>query len=176
MGRASPLWRTFRAVLLEKRWARENTRHGSCAGGGLGPAHPPRPKEVSMHKGNRFNPPPTVHRSRELNQRARAMRRVPTSSEALLFQALRGGRLGVSVRRQVPLLGRFIADLFVPQVRLVIEVDGGYHTRRPEPDARRDRALVRAGYHVLRVEAELVIGDLPGAVESILDAIAILSQ
>jgi very-short-patch-repair endonuclease len=57
-----------------------------------------------MH--NRFNP----HRSRELDQRARAMRQAPTSSEAMLFQAVRGGRLGVSVRRQVPLLGRFIAD------------------------------------------------------------------
>lgn len=118
-----------------------------------------------MH--NRFNPRPTAHRSREL---------VPTASEALLFQAVRGNRLGVTVRRQVPLLGRFIADLFVPDLQLVIEVDGGYHTQRPEADARRDRALARAGYHVLRIEAERVMSDLPGPVERIRNAIGTLSK
>ncbi len=35
----------------------------------------------------------------------------PISSEARLFEALRGRRLGVAFRRQVPLLGRFIVDL-----------------------------------------------------------------
>jgi very-short-patch-repair endonuclease len=73
-------------------------------------------------------------------------------------------------------LGRFIADLFVPQLRLVIEVDGGYHTERPEADARRDRALARAGYHVLRIEAELVVTDLPAAVERIREVIGTLSK
>ncbi len=92
------------------------------------------------------------------------MRFAPTSSEARLFEALRGGRLGVAFRRQVPLLGRFIADLFAPEVRLVVEVDGGSHADRQAADARRDRALVRAGYRVLRLEAALVMGDLGEAV------------
>jgi very-short-patch-repair endonuclease len=103
------------------------------------------------------------------------MRHNATSSEALLFQALRGGRLGVAVRRQVPLLGRFVADLLVPEVRLVIEVDGGCHARQRKADARRDRALSRAGYCVLRIEAELVMGHLPEAVERIRVAIDTLS-
>jgi len=90
------------------------------------------------------------------------MRRAPTTSEARLFAALRGGQLGVAFRRQVPLLGRFIVDLLAPQLRLVVEVDGGYHEQRA--DARRDRALARAGYTVLRLEAELVMSDLPAAV------------
>ena len=102
------------------------------------------------------------HRSQQLEQRAAQMRHAPTTSEARLFAALRGGQLGVAFRRQVPLLGRFIVDLLAPELRLVVEVDGGYHEQRA--DARRDRALARAGYTVLRLEAELVMSDLPAAV------------
>ena len=102
--------------------------------------------------------------SRVLVERAAQMRHAPTASEARLFEALRGGRLGVAFRRQVPVLGRFIVDLLAAEVRLVVEVDGGYHAQRARADARRDRALGRAGYRVLRVEAELVMGDLEAAV------------
>jgi very-short-patch-repair endonuclease len=83
-----------------------------------------------------------------------------------LFEAVcgGGGRLGVSFRRQVPLLGRFIADLLAVEVRLIVEIDGGYHRERQRADARRDRALARAGYRVLRLEAAMVMRDLEGAV------------
>ncbi len=87
----------------------------------------------------------------------------PTSSEARLFEAIRGGRLGVTFRRQVPLLGRFIGDLVAAEVRLVVEVDGGYHGSRAAADSGRDRALARAGYTVLRVDAGLGMGNLDAA-------------
>ncbi len=102
-----------------------------------------------------------------LEQRATQMRHAPTASEAKLFEALRGGRLGVTFRRQVPLAGRFIADLYAPEVKLVVEVDGGYHAARERADARRDRALAQLGLHVLRVPAQLVMSDLAGAVERV---------
>ena len=107
------------------------------------------------------------HQANVLDQRASQMRHAPTSSEARLFEAVRRGRLGVSFRRQVPLAGRFIADLYASEVRLVVEVDGGHHARRAYADARRDRALARAGYHVPRLEDALVINHLPAAVERI---------
>jgi very-short-patch-repair endonuclease len=99
-----------------------------------------------------------------LEERAARMRHEATPSEQRLFEALRGGRLGVAFRRQVPLLGRYIADLLAPQVRLVVEVDGGYHAERERADARRDRALAAAGYRVLRLEAEMVMRDAAAAV------------
>ena len=86
------------------------------------------------------------HRAQQLEERADRMRHEPTPSEALLFESVRGGRLGVAFRRQVPVLGKYIADLLVPELRLIVEVDGGYHQQRAEADARRDRALARAGY------------------------------
>jgi very-short-patch-repair endonuclease len=64
----------------------------------------------------------------------------------------------------VPLLGRFIADLLASDVRLIVEVDGLYHAPRRAADGRRDRALHRAGYTVLRLDAELVMFDEAAAV------------
>jgi len=107
--------------------------------------------------------PASRSRQSTLAQHAARMRHSPTSSEARLFEALRGGALGVSFRRQVPLLGRFIADLLAPEVRLIVEVDGLYHTRREAADARRERALSVAGYTVLRLDAQLVMLDVGAA-------------
>jgi very-short-patch-repair endonuclease len=91
------------------------------------------------------------------------MRAFPTRSEALLWLALRSGRLGVRFRRQV-VLHTFIVDFFAPSVGLVVEVDGGVHVGRELDDAERDRFLRGFGYRVVRVGADLVERDLAGAV------------
>jgi len=106
-------------------------------------------------------------RSALLDERARAMRASLTSSEALLWGRIRGRRLGVVFRRQVPLLGRYIADFLAPAERLVIEVDGGCHGEQARADARRDAVLARAGYRVLRLDAALVSRDIEAAVSRV---------
>ncbi len=95
------------------------------------------------------------------------MRRHPTPSEHILWQAIRGGRLGVTFRRQVP-LGPFIVDFLAPSARLVVEVDGGYHELRVKADARRARWLERRGYRVVRVSAVSVVHELEGVLRVIL--------
>ena len=105
----------------------------------------------------------SLHRSLQLSDRARSMRRAPTASEEALWLALRGGALGVAFKRQVPLAARFIADLFAPSVRLVVEVDGGAHRQRRASDRRRDEKLRRLGYRVVRVQAALVLRHLEQA-------------
>jgi very-short-patch-repair endonuclease len=87
------------------------------------------------------------------------MRHAPTASEQLLWHHLRRKQLGVHFRRQVP-LGHHIVDFYASSVRLVVELDGGYHCERDRADARRDRALERAGYRVLRLSEELVTREL----------------
>jgi very-short-patch-repair endonuclease len=82
------------------------------------------------------------------------MRFVPTASEALLWKELVNGKLGVSFRRQVVIAG-YICDFVCAEARLVVEVDGGYHAGRRRADARRDRALARAGYRVVRLDIEI---------------------
>ena len=105
-----------------------------------------------------------------VQQRARQMRFALTPSEAALWAQLSGRKLGVKFRRQVA-IGRYIADFCAPAARLIVEVDGAYHARRRAADARRDRALGRLGYRVLRLEAALVMSRLPDAVAQVRDAL-----
>jgi very-short-patch-repair endonuclease len=120
----------------------------------------------------RTNNKPSVHRAAILTERTGAMRASQTSTEQLLWHRIRGCRLGIVFRRQVPLLGRFIADFLAPAQRLVIEVDGAYHREREHTDARRDAALERAGYRVVRIEASLVVSDVERALEQIRAALS----
>jgi very-short-patch-repair endonuclease len=105
----------------------------------------------------------SLQRQRVIAERAWCMRSAQTPSESTLWQALRRSQLGVSFKRQFP-IGNHIADFAAPGVKLVIEVDGGYHTARAAADARKDRHIRRAGYRLLRIPAELVMRDIAAAV------------
>ncbi len=102
--------------------------------------------------------------------RAHGMRGCPTRSEEALWRALCGSQLGVAFRRQVP-FGPFILDFLAPSARLAVEVDGPVHLLRRAADARKERALRRAGYRLVRVDAELVLRDLPAVLTLIREAL-----
>jgi len=99
---------------------------------------------------------------RLLQQRAQLMRANASPPELALWLAIRSGQLSVPFRRQVPVAGS-IVDFVAAQAMLVVEVDGRHHEQRRAADARRDRKLVRLGYRVLRLEAKLVLEQLPAA-------------
>jgi very-short-patch-repair endonuclease len=112
-------------------------------------------------------------RSHVLAQYAHENRCAATPPEEKLWWALRARQLlGVTFRRQVVIQG-FIADFVAPAQRLIVEVDGKHHERRRNADARRDEKLRRAGYRVLRLEAELVSRELPVALERIAAALGV---
>jgi very-short-patch-repair endonuclease len=52
------------------------------------------------------------------------------AAEQLLWARLRARQLGVWFRRQVVLLDSCIVDFYAPACRVVVEVDGPYHTER----------------------------------------------
>jgi very-short-patch-repair endonuclease len=131
-------------------------RHSSCARGASSAS---REKEPFVSK-----------KEITLAAYAHCHRQAPTDSEARLWSALRSSAQGARFRRQVRLLG-FIVDFLAPSHRLVVEVDGGYHAGRKHADARRDHKLQRAGYRVLRIQAERVMRDLPGAVAQVVAAL-----
>lgn len=94
-----------------------------------------------------------------LEERAHFMRHNPTETEGMLWRCLAGKKLGIAFRRQVR-VGEFIVDFLAPAVKLVVEVDGGYHAERAAADARREWVLERLGYRVVRVSAEVVRGNI----------------
>ncbi|AKU99709.1 DNA methylase, putative [Labilithrix luteola] len=101
-----------------------------------------------------------------LEERARVMRFAPTRSEEWLWRCLSGSKLGFAFRRQL-VIGPYIVDFACTKVRLVVEVDGPYHEERSRPDARRDAALGRLGWHVLRVSDREVLEELASVVTRI---------
>jgi very-short-patch-repair endonuclease len=98
---------------------------------------------------------------------ARVLRTTSTHAEALLWEALRGRKLGgIKFRRQHP-IGPFVADFCCAERRLVVELDGEVHATQRERDVERDALLHQAGYTVIRFTNEQVLHDLQAVLGAI---------
>ncbi len=106
-----------------------------------------------------------------LEERAHYMRHNLTETEQILWRRISSRQLGVAIRRQVPVGGKYIADFLAPASRLIVEVDDRTHELKRTADARRDRNLARLGYRVLRLPAELVRRNVQEAVSRIVAAL-----
>jgi very-short-patch-repair endonuclease len=85
------------------------------------------------------------------------MRKTPTLGERDLWRMLRDGKLhGFKFRRQAP-IGPYIADFVCFACRLVIEVDGYFHSLNAERDVRRDEWFRAEAYRVLRLPDRLIL-------------------
>ncbi len=107
-----------------------------------------------------------------LKEKAKSMRLEPTEAEDLLWQNLRGNKLGVKFRRQQP-VDIFIPDFVCTQKKIIVEVDGGYHNEKKqmELDAERTRVLEIIGYKVLRFTNEQVLTNISDVLGKIKTAI-----
>ncbi len=88
-----------------------------------------------------------------------------TAPERRLWGAVRGGQIGVKLRRQVP-LGPYIVDFYCAAARLVVELDGVTHVESG-PDRVRDAWMSAHGYRVLRVWNSAVMSNLAGVLHLI---------
>jgi very-short-patch-repair endonuclease len=88
----------------------------------------------------------------------RDFRKNPTEAEHMLWQCLRKRQLhGMRFRRQHP-IGRYVADFYCHEQKLIVEVDGGIHCLEEQGrlDKERDSVLEAGGYRILRVTNEEV--------------------
>ena len=93
-------------------------------------------------------------------QRARVLRIQMTPTEKVLWQELRGNKLGSHFRRQQVIAG-FIVDFYCHTAGLVIELDGDIHREQQEYDAERDKILEGMGLRVIRFRNDEVLLNLP---------------
>jgi len=93
-------------------------------------------------------------------QRARILRIQMTPAEKVLWQELRGNKLGSHFRRQQVIAG-FIVDFYCHTSGLVIELDGDIHREQQEYDAERDKILEGMGLRVIRFRNDEVLLNLP---------------
>lgn len=83
---------------------------------------------------------------------AKTLRRSQTKAERLLWSELRNRKFeGVKFRRQHP-IGKYIADFYCNELKLVIEVDGAVHNSQDqrEYDKSRTQELNEKGIVVIR--------------------------
>lgn len=101
---------------------------------------------------------------------AQRMRKHPTEAEAILWEFLRARPSGVKFRRQEPILG-WIADFYCVKKKLVIEVDGGYHSTASQQarDSARDAAMARYGMATARFTNCQVLSDVQSVISTILE-------
>ncbi len=66
-------------------------------------------------------------------EKARFLRKVETDVEKILWEELRGNKLGVKFRRQHP-LDEFVLDFYCPKYKLAIELDGTQHLTKDGKD------------------------------------------
>lgn len=103
---------------------------------------------------------------------ARENRKNATLAERVLWENVRNKLLGVRCLRQ-HVIGDYIVDFYIPDSKLVIEVDGGYHAEREqrEDDAVREEFLNKMGYRVIRFSNEKVLYDTDKTLETIIKII-----
>ncbi|MFN6327988.1 MAG: leucine--tRNA ligase [Chitinophagales bacterium] len=94
-----------------------------------------------------------------LYENAKENRKNATEAEKKLWNEIRNRKLEYKFRRQHP-IDNYIADFICLEQKLIIEVDGGYHTQTKEYDDARTAVLNELGYRVIRFTNEEVINDI----------------
>ena len=86
---------------------------------------------------------------------ARRLRRALTFPEVLLWQSVRGKRLGGLHFRRQHAVGSYILDFYCSEAKLAVEVDGSVHDDPVQAayDIKRDAWFARQGIRVLRIAA-----------------------
>jgi very-short-patch-repair endonuclease len=108
--------------------------------------------------------------NKQLQPKASSLRSTMTKAEVCLWKyALKAGMMkGCTFNRQRPVLN-YIADFMCKQLRLIIEVDGGYHNNEEtyNKDIKRQKDLENAGYKVIRFQNDQVLKDIKNVIRSI---------
>ena len=103
----------------------------------------------------------------------RQLRAEQTEVEAALWQMLRNRKLvGGKFRRQVP-IGRYVADFYCHERKLIIELDGGVHSDPDQQahDRNRDTFLLSLGLRILRISNEEALSAPQKALDQIRKAL-----
>ena len=80
----------------------------------------------------------------------RKLRNNPTDAEDYLWNFLRRKQINGAKFRRQHRIGGFIVDFVSLKDKLIIELDGWHHRKNKFKDMKRDAALMKQGYKVLR--------------------------
>ncbi|GAB1372233.1 hypothetical protein MASR1M45_22950 [Candidatus Kapaibacterium sp.] len=96
-------------------------------------------------------------KNKELSLIAKKLRRQGILSEVVFWKKFNNkDLLEYDIDRQA-IIGDYIVDFFIPEIGLVIEIDGGSHNNKIEKDIQRDKYLENYGLKVIRVSDKDVL-------------------
>ena len=104
---------------------------------------------------------------------ARDLRKNQTEAEDLLWQLLRNRKFNhLKFRRQHPLVAGFILDFYCAEIKLGIELDGGYHneTEQKEYDEERTKIVNEYGINIIRFKNDDIFLDIENVLKKIIIA------
>ena len=112
-----------------------------------------------------------------LFEKAEELRARMTPAEEILWNVIKINEWHVKFRRQHP-LWKYIADFYCHKVKLVIELDGGYHENREVKiyNAAREDKIKQFGITVLRFKNEEVINNIQTVLNKIGETINLLKS
>ena len=99
---------------------------------------------------------------------AQKNKQIPTDAEKVLWEHLRAKQLSVKFNRQ-HIIGDYIVDFVCIEKKIVIEVDGGYHSEyeQIEKDENRTQHLNDRGFNVIRFKNEDILRDISNVLKII---------
>jgi very-short-patch-repair endonuclease len=112
----------------------------------------------------------TLTTTPQAQRNAKQLRQKMTEAEKLLWSRIRNRQLGVKFRRQTP-IGRYIADFYCHEHKLIIELDGSQHLEQAEYDQIRTDYFNAQGISVLRFWNNEVLCQLDDVLVKIKEAL-----
>ena len=108
-----------------------------------------------------------------LKEFAKKNKQFQTDAESLIWEHIRNSLLGVKFNRQY-IIGDYIVDFVCLEKKLILEIDGGYHSEyeQIQKDEHRTERLKAMGFNVIRYTNE----DLFADIESVLNGIRPFSR
>ncbi len=107
-----------------------------------------------------------IHTNQLLKQRRQDLRNNATPEERLLWEDVRGKKLGYKFQRQHS-IGPYIADFYCPAKKLIIELDGSQHLDTKEYDEERTNYFISLNLKVLRFWNNEIRSNLDGVIMKI---------
>jgi len=97
---------------------------------------------------------------------AKDLRKEGTSEEEIMWQVLRNKNLGYKFRRQHP-FGRYVADFYSDELKLVIELDWKIHEHQKEYDTIRDEIISTYWVKIIRIDNDQIHDNVSWVIDKI---------
>ena len=114
---------------------------------------------------------PFLPREKDLNGRARSLRKAGNKPEIVFWQQVHKGKFhNIDFDRQ-RVIGNYIVDFYIKALGMVIEIDGASHNERENYDKKRDSYLQNLGLLVYHISATDVMMDVERVMKELEDFI-----